>query len=53
MVERDYFRMISDEEASQYKFDFCKNCPFYECELVDEYTQFRKIMLKITKNKHH
>lgn len=42
MVERDYFRMISDEEASQYKFDFCKNCPFYECELVDEYTQFRK-----------
>lgn len=42
MVERNNFKMLSDEEASWYKFDFCKNCRFYECELVEEYTQFRE-----------
>lgn len=42
MVERNYSRRLSDEEALRYKFDFCKNCPFYECELVGEYEQFRK-----------
>ena len=26
----------------QYKFAFCKNCEFYECELVGEYSQFRE-----------
>lgn len=26
----------------RYKFDFCKDCSFYKCELVEEYTQFRK-----------
>lgn len=25
-----------------YKFDFCVKCPFYKCELVEEYTQFRE-----------
>lgn len=42
MVQRNYFCMISKEEAARYKFSFCKNCPFYECELVEEYTQFRE-----------
>lgn len=42
MVERNYFRMSSDEEVSQYKFEFCKNCPFYECELIEEYEMFSK-----------
>lgn len=42
MVERNYFRMLSDEEVSQYKFEFCKNCPFYECELIEEYEMFSK-----------
>lgn len=42
MVERNYFRVLSNEEASRYKFGFCKNCPFYECELVGEYSQFRE-----------
>ena len=40
MVERDYFQMLSDEEAERYKFSFCKNCPFYECELIKEYELF-------------
>lgn len=40
MVERDYFHMLSDEEAERYKFSFCKNCPFYECELIREYELF-------------
>ena len=35
MVQRDNFGMISDEEKAQYKFGFCENCPFYECELVE------------------
>ncbi len=42
MVERNYFQMLSDEKKAQYKFGFCVNCPFYECELVGEYTQFRE-----------
>ena len=42
MVERNYFQMLRDEEKAQYKFGFCENCPFYECELVGEYTQFRE-----------
>lgn len=47
MVERDYhiFRRSSDEKAeaeSRYKFNFCLDCPFYECELVGEYAQFRE-----------
>lgn len=25
-----------------YKFDFCVKCPFYKCELVEEYAQFRE-----------
>lgn len=40
MVDRDYFQMLSDEEAERYKFSFCKNCPFYECELIKEYELF-------------
>lgn len=42
MVQTNYFRMLSDEDASQYKFEFCKNCPFYECELIEEYEIFSK-----------
>ncbi|MDE7330888.1 MAG: DEAD/DEAH box helicase family protein [Lachnospiraceae bacterium] len=49
MVERDYFGMISDEEKAQYKFGFCENCLFYECELVEEYTQFRENHTQIHK----
>lgn len=51
MVERNYFRMLSDEEASRYKFSFCKNCPFYECELIEEYMQFKKNHVKIQTSK--
>ncbi len=50
MVERNYFRMMSDEEALRCKFDFCKDCPFYECELVEEYAQFRKSHTQIHKS---
>lgn len=42
MVYRDYFQMLSAEEASQYQFKFCECCPLYgECELVEEYVRFR------------
>ena len=41
MVERDYFRGLSPEEKARYKFEFCRNCPLYECELIQEYEQFR------------
>ena len=37
MVER-----IWTPRDKQYKFAFCKNCEFYECELVGEYSQFRE-----------
>lgn len=40
MISNDNFRILSDEEVSRYKFDFCKLCEFYECELVGEYAQF-------------
>lgn len=39
MVRGDGCRRLHD---AQYKFDFCKDCSFYECELVREYTQFRE-----------
>lgn len=41
MVVRDNFRMLSDEENAQFQFVFCRNCSFYECELIEEYTRFR------------
>lgn len=47
MVQRNNFSVLSDEEVSKYKFNFCKNCPFYECELVEEYTQFRESHVQI------
>ena len=40
MVEKNYLGTMSEREASQCKFDFCKECPFYECEIVEEYIQF-------------
>ncbi len=49
MVERNYFHILSDEEKAKYKFGFCEGCPFYECELVGEYTQFRESHAKINK----
>lgn len=42
MIKKDNFRILNDEEESQYKFDFCKLCKFYECELVEEYLLFKK-----------
>lgn len=50
MVERDYFQVLGDEEKAQYKFEFCENCPFYECELVEEYKQFRGSHIQINKS---
>lgn len=50
MVQRDNFRILSDEEKEQYKFGFCENCPFYECELVEEYKQFRERHIQINKS---
>lgn len=47
MVQRNNFGVLSDEEISKYKFNFCKNCPFYECELVGEYAQFRESHVQI------
>lgn len=41
MVERDNFRLLNEKEKAQYKFIFCRNCSFYECELIGEYTQFK------------
>ena len=35
--------------ATSYKFEFCKDCPFYECELVEEYVQFRESHAQIRK----
>lgn len=42
MVYRDNFRVTPDEEKTKYKFDFCHNCKFYECELISEYLQFKE-----------
>lgn len=42
MVCVDNFRILSDEEQARYKFDFCRGCALYdECELVEEYAQYR------------
>lgn len=42
MICRDSFRILSDEEKAQYKFEFCQGCALYgQCELVQEYTQFK------------
>lgn len=35
--------------ATSYKFEFCKDCPLYECELVEEYVQFRENHAQIQK----
>lgn len=32
----------SIEGVPFYKFDFCVKCPFYKCELVEEYARFRE-----------
>ncbi|MCM0757781.1 DEAD/DEAH box helicase family protein [Sporomusa sphaeroides DSM 2875] len=42
MIKQNRFRVITDEEASRYKFTFCKLCEFYECELVEEYMLLKK-----------
>ena len=42
MIKRDAFRIIKEDERSQYKFDFCELCNFYtECELIAGYVQFK------------
>lgn len=40
----------SNEVMPFYKFDFCARCPFYECELVEEYTQFRENHVQINES---
>lgn len=50
MVDADNFRILSSEEEAQYKFKFCQRCPFYECELIEEYTQFQVSHNKIHKS---
>jgi len=42
MIKQNKFQMLTDEAASRYKFNFCKLCSFYECELVEEYMLFKK-----------
>lgn len=42
MVKMDNFRVLDDEERSQFKFDFCELCEFHECELVQEYEQYKE-----------
>lgn len=42
MIKQNNFRVITDEEAARYKFNFCKLCSFYECELVEEYMLLKK-----------
>lgn len=49
MVYKDYFRLLSDFEKSQYKFNFCTGCQFYPCELIEEYLQFKKSHPSISK----
>ena len=46
MVE-SVFWIARDEER---KFDFCKGCPFYESELIDEYTQFKESHIQSNKS---
>lgn len=50
MIKRDNFRILSEEEKSQYKFSFCENCEFYECELVGEYMQFKENNCIVSEN---
>ncbi len=42
MIKVNNFRALTDKEKSQYKFNFCECCRFYECELVEEYLLFKK-----------
>lgn len=43
MIYVDYFRALFDEGVAQCKFKFCEGCVLYgECELVEEYAQFRR-----------
>ncbi|SFM32564.1 DEAD/DEAH box helicase family protein [Pelosinus propionicus] len=42
MIKQNNFQILTDEAASRYKFNFCKLCRFYECELVEEYMLFKK-----------
>ena len=44
MIKQNNFQIITDEAASRYKFNFCKLCRFHECELVEEYMLFKKII---------
>lgn len=51
MVDRDNYRMLSDEEKSQYKFEFCVGCVLYdECEMVEQYARFSDNHHKIHKS---
>ena len=42
MINRDYFRVLSEKDKEKYEFELCGMCPCYECELIGEYNQFRK-----------
>ncbi len=42
MIKKNDFQIITDEAASRYKFNFCKLCSFYACELVEEYALFKR-----------
>lgn len=38
MIEKDYFRILSEEEQAIYIFRCCWNCPLYKmCELISSY----------------
>lgn len=41
MIERDKFRMLSDDERARYDFEHCELCEFYPCELVKGCLLFR------------
>lgn len=53
MVYKDNLRPLSDKEKSQYKFESCELCEFYECELVREYMQFEETHVKIPNTEEH
>lgn len=45
MIQKDYFRILTEEEKSKYSFDFCQLCPLHgKCELLSSYIveQFQK-----------
>lgn len=42
MIKQNKFQILTDDAESRYKFNFCKLCRFYECELVEEYMLFKK-----------